>query len=136
PGAGARAGAVGRPRRGALAGRPAGPRGGLVVVLALVVLVLVGGRDPAATTARRRRDDLVLVVLGLGGDLGLGGLELGGVVDARGLRVELFVGQHGVGDVVAFPLLVAHCASLASWWWPLRRRDRLLVCRAGRGDRT
>src|SRR4051812_9449850 len=65
-----------------------------------------------------RGHDLVLVALGLGGDLGLGGLQLGGVGHAGRLAVELLVGQPGVGGgagvAVACRLLVAHCASLAS----------------------
>ena len=86
----------------------------------VVVLVVVAGGDPTLATARRRGHDLVLVGLCLGGDLVLGRLELRGVVDPGGLTVELLVGQLGVASVVlASRLLVAHCASLASWWWPL-----------------
>jgi hypothetical protein len=62
----------------------------------------------------------VLGGLGLGGDLVLGGLQLTGVVDPGSLAVELLVGQLGIASVVlASRLLVAHCASLASWWRPL-----------------
>src|SRR3954452_808823 len=105
------------------------PRSRLVVVVVLVLVVLGGRGDPPTAPPRRGRDDLVLVVLGLGRDLGLRGLQLGGVVHPGSVRVELLVGQLGVGDgarvVVAFPLLVAHCASLASWWWPSGGRGRL-----------
>ena len=102
-------------REAVRAARPGRPR--LVVVLAVV------RGDPAAPAAvlgRPSRHDLVLVGLGLGRELVLGRLELRGVVDPRGLAVELLVGQLGVTRVVlASRLLVAHCASLASWWWPL-----------------
>ena len=44
-------------------------------------------------------------------------LKYTGVVDPGSLAVELLVGQLGVASVVlASRLLVAHCASLASWW--------------------
>src|SRR5688500_5249726 len=114
-GLGAGAGALTRPadRSRGRAGDP--PRVGRVV------LVVVGG-DASPPTSRRRCHDLVLLGRGLRGDLVLGGLELPGVVDPGGLTVELLVGQLGVGDdcvVLAARLLVAHCASLASWWRPL-----------------
>src|SRR5205085_524573 len=118
PGAGARAGAGGRPGRRGLAGGAPRARGRL-----LVLVVRTVGGDPSPAPARRGVDDLVLVVLGLGRDLGLRGLQLGGVVHPGSVRVELLVGQLVVADgarvVVAFRLLVAHCASLVSSWWPL-----------------
>src|SRR4051812_8955457 len=129
-----RAGALGggtraRPRPGGLAaGRPrGGARGAAAAGGHVVVLVVVGRRGDPATAAGRRRDDLLLLRLGLGGELVLGGLELGGVVHPGGLAVELLVGQlvEGVGGVVlAARLLVAHCASLASWWWRPGRAPR------------
>ena len=97
------------------AGGAAGPRWRPARLVVPSSSAVMRARDGA-----RGGDDLVLVGLGLGGDLGLGGLELGGVVDPGGLAVELLVGQLGVASVVlASRLLVAHCASLASWWWPL-----------------
>src|SRR3712207_6185618 len=114
--------------------RRTGGRGGVVAAL---------GGDRTAAAPGGRRHDLVLLLGRVGGDLGLGGLELRGVVDARSLRVELLVGQLCVGDgrglVPGLAPVVAHCASLASWWWPSGggRRSVLLVVRScGRRDGT
>src|SRR4051812_25728737 len=95
---------------GALRG---GPRPG--------ALTLAGLRGPARRTVGdlpaapgRGGDDLVLVGLGTGRDVGLGRLELGGVVDARGLRVELLGVEPLAGGLA---VLLAHNASLYSIGW-------------------
>ncbi|MFC7575684.1 hypothetical protein ACFQX8_27080 [Klenkia terrae] len=104
-------------------GRAGGPGG-----LGLVVVLVVPGGDGTAPATGGGGDDLVLVLDRLLGDLVLGGLELGGVVDPGGLGVDLLVGElavGGLGDtvgglgagttgrapVLGARLLVAHCAS-------------------------
>src|SRR3712207_7005957 len=60
-------------------------------------------------------------------DIGVTGVQ----TCALPISVELLVGQLGVGGgagvLPAARLLVAHCASLASWWWPLLS-GRLVSC--------
>ena len=69
--------------------------------------------------------------------------RIASIAESATLAVELLVGQlgEGVGGVVvAARLLVAHCASLASWWWrpggALSSVGRPVVVLGGRGDRT